>query len=72
MKELGNGKYQLAIDEIKENDTGEYMVQISSNIGTMQSKANISLKAGTVIISRYRIVILLYAIYNTVCIKVKF
>nr|CRZ24661.1 BMA-UNC-89, isoform b [Brugia malayi] len=43
-KDLGNGKYQLVIDEIKENDTGEYTVQVSNDAGIIESKANITLK----------------------------
>uniref|UniRef100_A0A0R3RFL5 Muscle M-line assembly protein unc-89 n=1 Tax=Elaeophora elaphi TaxID=1147741 RepID=A0A0R3RFL5_9BILA len=43
-KDLGNGKYQLVIDEIKENDTGEYTVQLSNDAGTIESKAKITLK----------------------------
>ncbi|VDO82113.1 unnamed protein product, partial [Onchocerca flexuosa] len=48
-KDLGNGKYQLVIDEIKDGDTGEYTVQVSNDAGTVESKAKISLKAGTII-----------------------
>uniref|UniRef100_A0A1I7VN34 Immunoglobulin I-set domain-containing protein n=1 Tax=Loa loa TaxID=7209 RepID=A0A1I7VN34_LOALO len=44
-KDLGNGKYQLVIDEIKESDAGEYGVQVSNDAGTIESKANITLKA---------------------------
>ncbi|CAG9533738.1 unnamed protein product [Cercopithifilaria johnstoni] len=42
-KDLGNGKYQLIIDEIKENDTGEYTVEVSNDAGTIKSKANVTL-----------------------------
>ncbi|KAL3997510.1 Immunoglobulin I-set domain family protein [Acanthocheilonema viteae] len=44
-KDLGNGKYQLIIDEIKENDAGEYTVQVSNDSGQVESKANITLLA---------------------------
>lgn len=47
-KDVGNGKYQLVIDEIKENDMGEYTVQVSNDAGTIESKANITLKTGII------------------------
>lgn len=47
-KDLGNGKYQLVVDEINENNTGEYTVQVSNDIGTITSNANITLTSGIV------------------------
>ncbi|MCP9264251.1 Immunoglobulin I-set domain protein [Dirofilaria immitis] len=44
-KDLGNGKHQLVINEIKEGDAGEYTVQVSNDAGTVESKAKILLKA---------------------------
>lgn len=45
-KNLGNGKYQLVVNEVKESDQGEYAVQVSHDEGLIESKASITLKAG--------------------------
>lgn len=46
VKDLGGGKYELVIDEMKAEDFGQYSVQISNDAGTSESKATIAVKSG--------------------------